>query len=647
MNDILLHFIGNEKWWHLSRVMTVYHDLLCHESLRKEFKACFNGKEAANSQSTKSKKLDFAMNIKYGIYSFMIWICYHHQFTPKPVITFFEEQHSDSKQEGDTPDGDSTVHSKNTKNSKDGADEKVFETLESVKERVIELSIAKSVMIQLLVTMVCELCSMFTVLDVASFCFKVFGNFTFCDSINLKDEWLMVTMMTDFDHIRDRLVILKLLQTLLHDVEFLENQHVLDPDEQYKARFIRIFHRFKQKLTVHSQSKGAKEDSLSAVMSKESDSLTLQSSTAMTKLNALKRMAGTTMKSKIIFRKQAISKRVKVRNVIPKPQRTLTTNQSGTTNQNGKTTTKSFEHFTEKSMKIVDCIINGKQDLLAQFVTRSPTKLPAKKLRKTVEVVAAKKRKNAMPPPPVFEPFKGGATDRVIASVSNSNSNPNPKFISNSDVNPRKRKATESILDLSGSPNGATQNEADTAPDIVPSTDFEDDIPLNPYAPTVPPPSNDTVTPHDPYSNVQGQNGRNMHHQRWQNAQQRHSQHSQQSQQPFRSADHGDDFSFDFGRLSNRSAQRKRNFVSMQTTDRMQSGYGYGDGFNGNYYGQQSQQYANPMGYPPSNPNPLNQSATQFEGVGSPPKKAKTADNSDSNAAVGDAQLSDLLGFFS
>ena len=160
MNDILLHFIGNEKWWHLSRLMAVYHDLLCHESVRKEFRECFNGElhRKSNGKSTeketlrKSKKLDFAMNIKYGIYSFLIWICYHHQFTPKPVITFFEDKDSDLQKEGDTPDGDG---SHGTVHAKDGADGPMFETLESIKERVIELSIAKSVMIQLLVTLVC------------------------------------------------------------------------------------------------------------------------------------------------------------------------------------------------------------------------------------------------------------------------------------------------------------------------------------------------------------------------------------------------------------------------------------------------------------------------------------------------------------
>lgn len=467
-------------------------------------------------------------------------------------------------------------------------------------------------------------------------------------SVNVQDEWLMDSMMADFEHIRDRLVILKLLQTLLHDVEFLEKQHILDRDEQYKSRFIRIFHRFKHKLTVHPTSTGTKEEDTA----KEADSLT---SSSMSRLNALKRMASTAMKSKIIFRKQAVSKRVKLRNVPPisKP----TTNRTVSTNRNGKMskmTTNSFEHFTERSMKIVDCIISGKQDLLAQFVTSSPTKSPSKLQRKTVEVLPAKKRKNVMPPPPVFEPFRGNPVDKGPGRRTVSASNLNSK----SAVNPRKRKATESVIDLStrisrsslesARDNGTSQSAQNaqnqqTEVDIVPSTDFEDDIPLNPYAPT----SNDTVTPRDPYSNIQGQNDRNIHRPQ----RQQPPRHSQRSGQPFRGTDHGDDFSFDFQRISNRSPQRKRTFSSMQhqpQTGPMQRGYGFGDGFN-NYYGQNGvhgQHHTNSMAYSQSNFNPQSQSPTQFGGA-SPAKKVKKSDDIDANKPVGDEQLSDLLGFFS
>jgi len=150
----------------------VYHDLMAHSVLMDRFKTSLD-------RDQDSKHHDLAMNIKYGIYSFLIWICYHHQFTPKPVITFFDPSWRDTERDDvpmTSPNPQRRDHDAKrqklidspspTKSDGDG-EGTVFETLHSVKERVTELSIANSLIIQWLVTMVCgTLLTVFTVLTV-------------------------------------------------------------------------------------------------------------------------------------------------------------------------------------------------------------------------------------------------------------------------------------------------------------------------------------------------------------------------------------------------------------------------------------------------------------------------------------------------
>lgn len=149
LNAILVHFVAAEKWWYLSRIMTVYHELFGHEALCREYRGCLERGDGASGPgpSRKSerarKEEEVALNVKYGILSFVIWICYHHQFTPKPLISLFQQ-----KKTGNNTESDPFSKGRNGEYVE-------IETLDSVKERVAELSIAKAVCVQLLVTTVC------------------------------------------------------------------------------------------------------------------------------------------------------------------------------------------------------------------------------------------------------------------------------------------------------------------------------------------------------------------------------------------------------------------------------------------------------------------------------------------------------------
>ena len=148
MNDILLHFIKNEKWWYLSHIINIYNDLFENQQILKEYL------KSLDNNDTK----DIALNIKYGIYSFMIWICYFHQFTPKPVICFFDKDFNPEKilKNADETDVKRQKLLNSTNSDSRNNDQKIFETLKSVQQRITELSLAKSVLIKLLITMVCS-----------------------------------------------------------------------------------------------------------------------------------------------------------------------------------------------------------------------------------------------------------------------------------------------------------------------------------------------------------------------------------------------------------------------------------------------------------------------------------------------------------
>ena len=90
LNGILLHFVGAQKWWCLSRLMAVYRDLFSHEALRTEYRQCLQrGRRSRPKQRV-------ALNVKHGIYALVIWICYHHQFIHRldfNVIVFPPDVH--------------------------------------------------------------------------------------------------------------------------------------------------------------------------------------------------------------------------------------------------------------------------------------------------------------------------------------------------------------------------------------------------------------------------------------------------------------------------------------------------------------------------------------------------------------------------
>ena len=146
MNVILIHFIQNEKWWNLSHVMTILNDLFEHPLIFKQF---------VHSLKQKDESKDIALNAKYGIYSFMIWICYLHQYTPKPIICFFDEDFDPKQALKQSVDNDAGAKRQKLIKASNEKDAQIFETLESVQQRLTELCIAKSIFIKLLITMVC------------------------------------------------------------------------------------------------------------------------------------------------------------------------------------------------------------------------------------------------------------------------------------------------------------------------------------------------------------------------------------------------------------------------------------------------------------------------------------------------------------
>ena len=85
----------------------------------------------------------------------MIWICYLHQYTPKPIICFFDEDFDPKQALKQSVDSDAGVKRQKLIKASNEKDAQIFETLESVQQRLTELCIAKSVFIKLLITMVC------------------------------------------------------------------------------------------------------------------------------------------------------------------------------------------------------------------------------------------------------------------------------------------------------------------------------------------------------------------------------------------------------------------------------------------------------------------------------------------------------------
>lgn len=477
----------------------------------------------------------------------------------------------------------------------------------------------------------------------------------------------MTALMASFGHIRDRLVMVKLLQTLLHDVAFLERVHLLDREQKYGARFIRIFERFKHRIM------GRKSECVPMHRIDPLSSTPNEQVPGSSRLSALRRMAMNS--KKIIFRRQPVSKRVVLRNA-RRPPPALSAETERTTNRTVDDGQVTFEHFTERSMEIVDCIVSGNMESLSRFVTRSPPKMQPKPQRDTVNVL--EKRNNAVPPPPVFEPFRARGTESDSTSKSNLKSNlnavllpvPSPSSSSSSsstvtvpsvrsgDGRPSERKKTSDSAvhlvpiesALSSSIGSAVDGDtARSAPDIVPSTDFEDDIPLNPYGATST--LDDAVHrddgqplqsqyrrarrfeddgPADPYSNVRGQSGRNVHRRGY--------PPRRQSQGRGQGLNQDEDFSFDFQRISN--GQRVRNSVSRDQPMRR----GVGGGFGDHHYGRNGvdgQRHSPQFGYPPPS-NQGDPASMEYDGRPPPPKKQKTNDD---DKVVADDQLSDLLGF--
>ena len=280
----------------------------------------------------------------------------------------------------------------------------------------------------------------------------------------------MDAMLKDFDHIRDRLVILKLLQTLLHSVEFLENEGILDRDEKYRSRFERIFHKFRSKMAMESTAVSTKEVAEAPSMS---------SSSSLSRIDALKRRAIPAMKSKIIFRKQAVSKRVKVGKL--KEGQCGESKERESDYQQKKDGDKKviFKHFNKRSMKIVDCIVNGDEASLAQHANPVSTKEAKRR-----DAVNHNARKSAIPPPPVLKPLKSNlSTKNKENAISTKGADPKPVDLS---ILNDTLLSIGSVLENEDSAHNATDQ-------IIPSTDFEDDIPLNPYGST----SNDERRPRD------------------------------------------------------------------------------------------------------------------------------------------------------
>ena len=287
LNDILLHFVASDKWWQLSHIMCVLNDLFANDKILKQY---------TNDLKNKS---EIALNIKYGIYSFLIWIAYMHQITPKPIICFFEndfEINAALNMDSDLRKQKLFANATKTNNNN-----KMFETLPTIQQRITELCLSESALIKLLTTM---------------------------------DSCLVTDIVQNFVHIRDKFVIIKLLMLLLHNIDFLIENNVLEFDENYKCKFLKIVNQFK-----HGISKTKAVQSLP------------------------KTKCG--MKSKIVFKKIRINK---------KRKRIKNNNNNNSANIIEKKVSQSndaliFKHFTVQSMKIVECIINNKKDLLYQFVT--------------------------------------------------------------------------------------------------------------------------------------------------------------------------------------------------------------------------------------------------------------------------------------
>ena len=202
----------------------------------------------------------------------------------------------------------------------------------------------------------------------------------------------MDDILLNFNHIRDRYVIVKLLKTLLDDIDFLVTNDAMGFDGEMRAKFIKIFHRFKHKILANS-----KQDQQSI---KEAFS----SKNHLKNAHLSKRVCPPkiAMKSKIVLRKTNISKliRIKTKNraaINNKNKTKSIQNQKSQINKKRK-----FRHFTQESMKIVECIVNNQKHKLHQFVTgTNASKSPSK----TTRINRQTKRKNSMPPPPVFQPY--------------------------------------------------------------------------------------------------------------------------------------------------------------------------------------------------------------------------------------------------
>ena len=301
LNETLVHFIDNEKWWYLSRVYQTFHDLLqCDPSFvlfafvffvlllfssaasvqgcftlcarimtfvwiekkigfldafELHLKSDFLAKLRKNDASLKNVPAeilanvryycDLALNLKYGIFAYLIWISYFHQLTPKPHIDLSISKDSlcipKSNLMGQnawlvyrnmTMDGslNDTTSNKNNNNYTEGTDtgpatkrlkidtsDKIKNsknkqvitqqrTIESIRNRS-KKNLTNSAILPSIEMRISEL------LIAESIMIKLFLLF---------EKWLADEFINEFQfHVRDQFMFVKILIILLHDIKFL------------------------------------------------------------------------------------------------------------------------------------------------------------------------------------------------------------------------------------------------------------------------------------------------------------------------------------------------------------------------------------------------------------------------------------------